>query len=367
MATTSSFHIAVLPGDGIGDEIMQAAEAVLVAAGQRAGFSLRLDYQKAGAQHYLETGVALPDSVLGVCDRADAILFGAMGLPHVRGPDGTEIVPQIDLRFHFDLYAGVRPIRSFAGLPSPLASARAAEIDFVLVRENSEGLFYARGRSQTRGEPGVESEVFDTMKISRQGTARICEYAFMLAEHRAQQKGRPGRVTNIDKANVFTSMAFWRRIFSEVAAQHPQVDNENAYVDAMALNLLMKPWSYDVMVTENMFGDILSDLAAGLVGGMGMAPSADIGDQHGLFQPAHGTAPDIMGQGKANPTAMLLSAAMMLDWLGERHGERRLADGATLIENAIGEVFARGKIRPTELGGRHGSRDVTRAVIDAIV
>jgi len=366
MATTSSFHIAVLPGDGIGDEIMQAAEAVLVAAGQRAGFALRLDYQKAGAQHYLDTGVALPDSVLGVCDRADAILFGAMGLPHVRGRDGTEIVPQIDLRFHFDLYAGVRPIRSFAGLPSPLASARAAEIDFVLVRENSEGLFYARGRSQTHGEPGAESEVFDTMKISRQGTTRVCQYAFMLAERRAQQKGRPGRVTNIDKANVFTSMAFWRRIFSEVAAQYPAVGSENAYVDAMALNLLMKPWAYDVMVTENMFGDILSDLAAGLVGGMGMAPSADIGDQHGLFQPAHGTAPDIMGLGKANPTAMLLSAAMMLEWLGERHGETRLADGAALIEKAIGEIFASGKIRPIELGGRHGSQAVTRAVIDEI-
>jgi len=313
MGRRKQFNIIVLPGDGIGQEVMAAAAQVLACATGKTGVGVHLDFRKAGAQHFLDTGVALPEDVLRACAEADAILFGAMGLPHVRAADGTEIIPQLDLRCHFDLYAGVRPIRSFRGLPSPLSDARAAEIDLVLVRENSEGLFYARGRSQTRGEPGAESAVYDTMCISRAGTERICHYAFRLAEQRAGARGRPGRVTSVDKANVFASMAFWRRIFEASASQHAGIAADSAYVDATALNLLLKPWDYDVLVTENMFGDILSDLIAGLVGGMGMAPSADIGDRHALFQPAHGSAPDIAGQGKANPTAMLLSAAMMLE------------------------------------------------------
>lgn len=366
MTNTNDFNIAVLPGDGIGEEVMGCAEQVLAAVGRRIGRRFLLTRHRAGAQHYLETGVALPDPVLAACGKADAILFGAMGLPHVRDKDGTEIIPQLDLRFHFDLYAGVRPIRAFPGLPIPLSHPRAREIDLVLIRENTEGLFHARGRAEIRGTRGNESAVLDTMCISRRGTERICEYAFRYAERRAGTKGRAGRVTSIDKANVFTSMAFWRRIFEETASRHPAVDADSAYVDAMALNLLKKPWTYDVMVTENMFGDILSDLLAGLVGGMGMAPSGDIGDCHGLFQPAHGTAPDIMGQGKANPTAMILSTAMMLGWLSERSGDDRLMDGVTLIENAIESAFAEGDIHPMEFGGPHGSAAIAAAILGKI-
>ncbi|MEP6825299.1 MAG: isocitrate/isopropylmalate dehydrogenase family protein [Ramlibacter sp.] len=362
----STYQIAVLPGDGIGNEVMQAAAALLEALEPRIGVRFALQWHKAGAQHYLDSGVALPEPVLRGCEQADAILFGAMGLPHVRSADGTEIIPQLDLRFHFDLYAGVRPIRTFRGLPTPLSHPKAQDIDFVLVRESTEGLFYARGRGDVRSADGVETEVYDTMKITRHGTARICEFAFKLAERRANVKGRAGRVTNVDKANVFASMAFWRKVFEEVASTHPAVTADSAYVDAMALNLVMKPWAYDVMVTENMFGDILSDLIAALVGGMGMAPSGDIGDRHGLFQPAHGTAPDIAGQGKANPTAMLLSTAMMLDWLAERSADSRLADGAAMIERAVEHVFANGSVRPMEFGGTHGTADITRAVVAAM-
>ena len=361
MTQTNRYHIAVLPGDGIGAEVMKAAHEVLNRVAARIGVSFHLDYQAAGAQHYLDAGVALPDETLKVCESADAILFGAMGLPHVRGADGTEIIPQLDLRFHFDLYAGVRPIRTFKGLPTPLAHPKAAEIDLVLVRESTEGLFYARGRGDVRPDG-----VYDTMQITQKGTSRICEFAFKLAEQRAALRGRKGQVTNIDKANVFASMAFWRKIFEATALNHPAIESHSVYVDAMALNLVMKPWTFDVLVTENMFGDILSDLIAALVGGMGMAPSADIGDRHAVFQPAHGTAPDIMGQGKANPTAMLLSAAMMLDWLSHRHGDSRLSEGASLIQQAVEQVFALGAVRPIEFGGTHGTTAITEAVVSAL-
>ena len=363
----SSYHIAVLPGDGIGMEVMKAADEVLQAAAKRAGLQLKLEYLPAGAQHYVDHGVALPDETLRVCESADAMLFGAMGLPHVRFPDGTEIIPQLDLRFHFDLYAGLRPIRTFKGLSTPLASPRAAEIDLMLVRENTEGLFYARGRGELRQENGVEIEALDTMKITRHGTERICRCAFDLATHRAARKNRPGRVTSVDKANVFTSMAFWRKIFEETASRYPAIGADSAYVDAMALNLVMKPWDFDVLVTENMFGDILSDLVAALVGGMGMAPSGDIGDKHGLFQPAHGTAPDIAGQGKANPTAMILSASMMLEWLAQTQKNTALADAATAIDRAVEHVFAEQLVKPMEFGGTSNTRAITDAVVAAVL
>ncbi|MGL5003497.1 MAG: isocitrate/isopropylmalate family dehydrogenase, partial [Casimicrobium sp.] len=194
----------------------------------------------------------------------------------------------------------------------------------------------------------------------------VCEFAFKLAAERKARLGRPGRVTNIDKANVFASMAFFRKIFEETAQRYPSIASDSAYVDAMALNLVLKPWTFDVMVTENMFGDILSDLIAALVGGMGMAPSGDIGDKHALFQPAHGTAPDIAGQGKANPTAMLLSTSMMLDWLATRHSDPRLHDAAQLIETAVASAFATHAVLPFEFGGRSGTADITNAVVDRL-
>ena len=360
----TSYSIAVLPGDGIGREVVAAALQVLHAAAPRMGRRFDTVDHPAGAQHYLDVGVALPDATLAACRRADAILFGAMGLPHVRSADGTEIIPQLDIRFALDLYAGVRPIRTFAGLPGPLADPRAAQVDLVLVRESTEGLFHARGRGRMEGD-GASQAAYDTMKITRAGTARVCDFAFRLARQRREQ-GKPGRVTNVDKANVFTSMAFWRQVFEERARSFPDVPFDHAYVDAMALNLVMKPWAYDVLVTENMFGDILSDLIAALAGGMGMAPSADIGDEFALFQPAHGTAPDIAGQGIANPTATILSATMMLDWLSQRHGDGALSDGARAIEASLAAAFATGKVRPREFGGSSSTADIVRAVIEGL-
>jgi 3-isopropylmalate dehydrogenase len=170
----------------------------------------------------------------------------------------------------------------------------------------------------------------------------------------------------VDKANVHRAMALMNRVFWEVARRHPDIASDHCYVDAMALNLIRKPWDYDVVPTENQFGDILSDLAAALVGGMGMAPSGDIGERHALFQPAHGSAPDIAGQGRANPTAMLLSAAMMLEWLGERSGRPALTDAAAALESAIDRIYAERRVRPFEFGGQDGTAAITRAVIDAL-
>jgi 3-isopropylmalate dehydrogenase len=360
----TSYDIAVLPGDGIGVEVTEGALTLLQALGPRLNRRFVCNKHPAGAQHYVDSGDSLPAATLDACRKSDAILFGAMGLPHVRGADGTEIIPQLDIRFALDLYAGVRPIRTWPGLPVPLSNPRAASIDLVLVRESTEGLFYARGRGRVEGQ-GVDACVYDTMKITQAGTARVCDFAFELARQRKAQ-GKRGHVTNVDKANVFMSMAFWRQVFTARAAAYPEITTDHAYVDAMALNLVMRPWDCDVLVTENMFGDILSDLIAALVGGMGMAPSADIGLHHAVFQPAHGTAPDIAGKGIANPSAMLLSAAMMLDWLAVRHSDTTLADGARAIEAALETAFVSGAVRPRDFGGTSNTADIVRAVVERL-
>jgi 3-isopropylmalate dehydrogenase len=362
MTRPSVFEIAVLPGDGIGVEVTAAALEVLEAlAAHVGGFRCIWRHYPGGAQAYRDTGVALSDETMKALEHADAILFGAMGLPSVRCPDGTEIAPQLDIRVNLDLYAGVRPIRTITGLPSPVSDPRAAGIDFVLIREQTEGLFYSRGRGQVIGD----QEARDTMRITRKGSERVFDFALRLAERR-KGRGRPGRVTCVDKSNVFTSMAFFRRIFDEQVRRFPAVAADHCYIDAMALNLVRQPWAYDVIVTENMFGDILSDLGAGLIGGMGMAPSGDVGDRHALFQPAHGSAPDIAGTGKANPTAMFLSAVMMLEWLGDRHGLSACGEAADVLRSAIERPYLQGCVKPFEFGGSSGTAEITRAVIDSL-
>jgi 3-isopropylmalate dehydrogenase len=344
--------ICVLPGDGIGVEVIEATLPILQKV--QKGFSLEFQSYPAGAQHYKKTGEALPEKTFEAARDADAMLFGAMGWPAIRYPDGTEIAPQLDLRFRLELYAGVRPVRAIPGIPLPLADPRAKDIDLVVVRESTEGLFASRGK----GVVEDDREARDTMVITRKGSERVHEFSFRLAEKR-----RKKTVTCVDKANVFASMAFFRRIFDEVAARHPGVEARHHYIDATALDLVRRPWDFDVLVTENMFGDIISDQTAALIGGMGMAPSGDIGDEHGLFQPCHGSAPDIAGQGKANPTACILSAAMMLDWLAERSGNQALAQAARRIEKAVDVIFQSQKLKPFEFGGSAGTQAIRDAVL----
>ena len=363
---SDDFRIVVLPGDGIGIEVMQACLAVLGAVEKSSGgFRLKYEEHPGGAQCYADTGTAFPETSMRAARAADAILFGAMGLPHVRYADGTEIAPQLDLRDELDLYAGVRPIRAIAGAPLPLADPRASLIDFVIVREQTEGWFYGRLRPDAL-PPATDDEAFDIGRITRAGSERLFEFSFALAARRKARNPAKGRVTCVDKANVHRALALMNKVFWEVARKHPDLGADHCYVDAMALNMIRRPWDYDVLATENQFGDILSDLGAGLVGGMGMAPSADVGDKHGLFQPSHGSAPDIAGQGKANPTAMFLSAAMMLDWLGTRHRLPAMLDAAARLDAAVDRVFAERRIRPYEFGGNDGTAAITRAVIDAV-
>jgi 3-isopropylmalate dehydrogenase len=337
--------------------VVDATVPLLEKLARGAPFAFRFSTHPAGALHYKSTGEALPPATLAAARAADAILFGAMGWPAIRYADGTEIAPQLDLRVELELYAGVRPARALPGIALPLADPRARDIDLVVVRESTEGLFASRGR----GEIIDDREARDTMVITRAGSERVHDFAFRLAQRR-KRRGRAGRVTCVDKANVFRSMAFFRKVFDERAARFPEIEARHNYVDATALDLIRKPWEFDVLVTENMFGDILSDQAAGLVGGMGMAPSGDIGDAHGLFQPCHGSAPDIAGQGKANPTATILSAAMMLDWLAERSGIEALAGAAHRLEHAVDAAFGGGRLRPFELGGHDGTAAIAAAV-----
>ena len=290
----NSYNIAVFEGDGIGPEIMAPTLTVLDAAMEKAGAGA-LSYQSlhAGAAHYARTGEDLPEASVEAAKRADAILLSAMGLPDVRKPDGTELTPQISIRMKLGLYAGVRPVRVTKGQPTPLKDPRAETIDFILVRKSTEGLF----AHMNEGQVVNDEYATETLRITRKTSEKLFDFSFRLARQRAAQKGRKGKVTCVDKANVFRSFWFFRSIFEERAKAFPDVDPDAAYVDAFAMWMVQRPWDFDVVVTENMFGDILSDLGAGIIGSLGLAPSADIGDENAVFQPCHGTAPDIARHG----------------------------------------------------------------------
>ena len=359
-------RLAIIRGDGIGGDVTDATLTIAAAALRAVGSpQFTCDDIEAGAAYFHRTGGDIePDGEERAGD-ADAIFLGAIGLPSIRYPDGTEISPHLRLRDRFQLYAGVRPVRAYPNAPQRLADPRAAGLDLVIIRESTEGLFYSAAvhdRSPIEGDPAAPTAVSDIMRISADTTRKLHAFAFRLAARR-RQRGKPGRLTCVDKANVFKSQAFFRSIFDAVAADHPDIETGYSYVDAMALDMVRQPWAFDVMVMENMFGDILSDLAGGLVGGMGMAACGEIGDENALFQPAHGSAPDIAGQDKANPLAAILSGAMMLDYLAERCDLPAYAAAAARIEDAVTAGFAANDLRPMEFGGDMGTAAVTAALL----
>ena len=353
MADPKTYKIAVLKGDGIGPDVVNEALRVLEAITIEEGIRFNFKEYPSGADCYLEQGTPLPDDTLEGCRQADAVLLGAMGNPEVRWPDGTELRPQVDLRFKLDLYAGVRPIYLYASHHTPLKGYEVGDIDFVILRENTEGLFASMDFGiELRGELAT-----DTMVITRGGTERIVDYAFQLAQERQVTRKSDGnsdyspKVTCVDKANIFRSMAFFRRVYDKVAESYNDIVSEYAYVDAMAQYLVQRPQDYDVMVMENMYGDILSDLAAGIIGGLGLAPSGDIGIDAAVFQPSHGTAPDIAGKGIANPVATILSAGMMMKWLSNRYNDEAAIRSSERIEQAVKHVLADPRNGTPDLGG----------------
>ena len=355
---TRVLKIGVFAGDGIGPEIMAPTLNILEQVATRDGsFRFTFEELSAGATCYRETGESLPETSLERAKQADAILLSAMGDPSIRYSNGTEIVPQIELRIALELIAGLRPVRIAKGYPTPLKRAVEGTVDFVLVRESTEGLFASLGKGIVE-----EDRATETLEITRAVCDVLFQETFRLAETRRKRGIGKGKVTCIDKANVFSAFAYFRRLFQEHAQAYPDLITDAQYVDLAALRMVQAPGDYDVMVTENMFGDILSDLGAGLMGSLGLAPSADIGAHHAVFQPCHGTAPDITGQGIANPLAMILSAGMMLDWLGDRHCEPGLNNAATTLQNAVDSVVAEGQYLTPDLGGSSSTTTVAEAV-----
>lgn len=358
----TNFKIAVFDGDGIGPEIMAPTIRLITHVGERLGIGFTYNHLPAGALHYSKTGEDLPKASIEGARAADAILLSAMGLPSVRKDNGTELTPQIDIRFELGLYAGVRPVKVFPGQYTPLGDERAKAMDFVIIRESTEGLFAHMHEGQV-----VDNEyATETLRITRNTSEKLFDFAFRLAQQRETKRGRPARVTCVDKANVFRSFAFFREIFDERAKNFPHIKADSAYVDAMALWMVQRPWEFDVLVTENMFGDILSDLGAGIMGSLGFAPSADIGDSNAVFQPCHGSAPDIAGKGLANPIAMFLSASMMLEWLAVEHNNDALQQGADMIERAIAKVILEGTFLTGDVGGSASTEQCAEAVIAAL-
>ena len=360
-----TYRIVLLPGDGIGPECMDAARLVLDRlVAQTPGLDLAFEVHQAGAELYRDTGEMLPAKTLQVCLEADAVLLSAIGLPDVRQPDGTEMQPtmMVGLRRALNLHSAVRPMKLYPGVQSALRDTGPG-IDFVIVRENLEGLFASFGGGSKVGDEVAT----DTMVITRKGTEQVARVAFRLASRR---QGCPSdgtkRVTCVDKANVFRSLAFFREVFCDVAKSHPDIQSDAVYVDAMSLYMVQQPWNLDVLVMENQFGDILSDLGAGLIGGLGLGPSGEFGDEHALFQPSHGTAPQLAGKNVANPLATILSASMMLDWLGEKHDDSICLSSALVLENAVAQVLGEGQTVTPDLGGTASTTEVAAAVADAL-
>lgn len=358
------YRIAGLPGDGIGPECFDAALLVMRAVEKQYDLQLDIEAFSAGAEHFRKHGEALPKQVLDECLKSDAVLLAAIGLPDVRRPDGTEVQPEMmmGLRRAMGLYAAVRPVKLYPGVSSSLNTATHG-IDMVILRENLEGLF----ASFDGGCILNDTVASDTLMITREGTQRVVDFAFRLAQSR---QGRPSdgkrKVTCVDKANVFRSFAFFRKVFFEVAQRHPDIEADAVYVDAMSLFMVTSPSQWDVLVMENQFGDILSDLGAGIVGGLGLAPSAEIGDKHALFQPSHGSAPQLAGKNVANPLATILSAGMMLRYLSDRHSDTKADVAGRAIESAVMRLLAKQKFRTADLGGTSSTSEVAQAVVEQL-
>jgi tartrate dehydrogenase/decarboxylase/D-malate dehydrogenase len=351
---TTSRRIALIPGDGIGIEVAASARTVLGALDARYDLGLRIDEFDWSCQRYLDEGALMPSDGLETLGAYDAVLLGAVGWPGV--PDHVSLWGLlIPIRRAFSQYVNLRPVRSFAGVTSPLAGAESRPIDLVIVRENNEGEYSEIGGRFGRGGPGetaIQEAVF-----TRHGISRIADYALTVAS------GRGHQLTSATKSNgLVHSMPFWDEVVRERAMLVPEVDLVEEHVDALAAKLVLRPESFDVIVASNLFGDILSDLAAAVTGSIGIAPSANLDpsrEHPSMFEPVHGSAPDIAGKGLANPIGMLWSTVLMLEHL-------EATDAAARLMSALEETLLDPATRTGDVGGTASTEQVTAAVVSLV-
>jgi tartrate dehydrogenase/decarboxylase/D-malate dehydrogenase len=351
-----SFRIAVIAGDGVGREVIPQARRVLEKVGRQHQIQFAFHDFDWGSDYYLRHGRMMPADALELLRPLDAILLGAVGHPEV--PDHVTLNGLLlPIRRAFDQYVNVRPAVLYRGVESPLALRKGEQIDFVVVRENTEGEYAQVGGFVYHQQP--EEVAIQTAVFTRRGIDRIVRFAFDLARRRNGKK----RVTSVTKSNAQGfGMVLWDRAFASVASQFPDVSTESLLVDAAAMNFIRRPESFDVVVASNLFGDILSDISAIIVGSMGLAPSANIDPLRrypSMFEPVHGSAPDIAGKGVVNPLATILSAAQMLDHL-------QVTEAAGRVERAVADVLADGRARTPDLGGKSSTLEVTDAVLEKL-
>ncbi|HEY5923005.1 MAG TPA: isocitrate/isopropylmalate family dehydrogenase [Kofleriaceae bacterium] len=373
-APKATYEIVLLPGDGIGVEVVAEARALLDVIGPAIGVGFALEEIPCGGKFYLEHGSRdWPEGSEEKCAAADAILLGAVGW---NGPDGAPVAmadgkmagwsPVIGNRMKLDLYANVRPVRCLPGTKHNISGQFTSvwqpdKVDMVILRENTEGLYSGVGEKTAQ-------RATDLRVITQRASERVIRKAFEISRERG--KGAPAdgklRVTCIVKHNVLQGCRLFLDVFRAVGKQFPDVEQDVAIVDAFAMFVLTQPERYDVCVTTNMFGDILTDLASVLQGGMGMAVGCNVGDNHAMFEPIHGSAPPLAGKDRANPMAMLLATGEALGWLGKRHADDRLVRARKAIEQAVASIIARGEPLTVDLGGSSSRSAVAAAIRDDV-
>ena len=350
MNDKNRYRIAVIPGDGIGPEIVPAGVKVLDATAKKFGFELQYEEFPYGAGYYKKTGAFMPDDALDVLKTFDALYFGAVGLPDVDDTLPAKLFT-FKVRTGFDQYVNYRPARLLPGIEGPLRDKGPEDIDFVVIRENTEGEFVQSG-GFVRPD-FADGMATDTSIFTRKGIERIARYSFELARRRRK------RVTNVTKSNTLIhSLAYWDRIVEQVRADYPDVEYRKMYVDNASANFVLYPEQFDVIVTTNFIGDILSDLGGAIMGSLGLGPSGNINPERtypSMFEPIHGSAPDIAGQGIANPIGAIWSGAIMLEHLGRQKA-------AASIVRAIEATIKQGII-PVDLGGSAKTQDIAESIV----
>ncbi len=357
-----SYDIAIIPGDGVGNEVADEAVKILQASAQKYGFGIKTESFEWGCDYYLKNGKMMPDDVLETLEDFDALFLGCVGDVN-KVPDHISLILILSIRKGFDQYINLRPIKLYPGIDTPIKGASPETVDMVVVRENTEGEYSGTGGFFKMGTP--DAVATQTAIFSQKGCERVMRYAFDLARDRKKLGNSPaGMVTNCTKSNALNySMVFWDRVYNQVAQDYPDIKTDMALVDALTMWMVKNPEYFDVIVASNLFGDIITDLGAMLQGGMGFAAGGNINPEKeypSMFEPIHGSAPKYEGKGIVNPIATIESIRMMLNHLGETEASRD-------VEAAISEILAAGIVKTRDMGGNHSTSEMGDAVRNVIL